>query len=98
MSAVADRPPNSETTSQDEDYDDDKAVVARCEDPKEMGDKNKLANEINWQIDDIPLKYRIMAFCFVVLFSTGAAFAEATLGPLKSTIMKELNLNSTSAR
>jgi hypothetical protein len=42
----------------------------------------------------IPMKYRIMAFAFVLFFSTGAAFAEVTMGPLKSTLQRELNLNS----
>lgn len=54
----------------------------------------KLANEISWQVDDIPLKYRLMAFSLILLFSTGSAFAESTLGPLKSTLVKELNLNN----
>jgi hypothetical protein len=44
----------------------------------------------------IPMKYRIMAFAFVVFFSTGAAFAEVTMGPLKSTLVRELGLTSTS--
>ena len=42
----------------------------------------------------IPMKLRIMAFAFVLFFSTGAAFAEVTMGPLKSTLVKELGLNS----
>jgi hypothetical protein len=44
----------------------------------------------------IPMKLRIMAFAFVLFFSTGAAFAEVTMGPLKSTLQRELGLNSTS--
>jgi hypothetical protein len=45
----------------------------------------------------IPMKLRIMAFAFVLFFSTGAAFAEVTMGPLKSTLQRELGLNSTFA-
>jgi len=44
----------------------------------------------------IPMKLRIMAFAFVLFFSTGAAFAEVTMGPLKSTLQRELGLNSMS--
>ena len=44
----------------------------------------------------IPMRLRIMAFAFVLFFSTGAAFAEVTMGPLKSTLQRELGLNSTS--
>jgi hypothetical protein len=44
----------------------------------------------------IPMKLRIMAFAFVLFFSTGAAFAEVTMGPLKSTLIRELGLNSKS--
>lgn len=44
----------------------------------------------------IPMKLRIMAFAFVLFFSTGAAFAEVTMGPLKSTLQRELGLNSKS--
>lgn len=45
---------------------------------------------------DIPMKYRWTAFAFILVYSTGAAFAEATLGPLKSTLLKELKINSES--
>jgi hypothetical protein len=44
----------------------------------------------------IPMKLRIMAFAFILFFSTGAAFAEVTMGPLKSTLQKKLDLNSMS--
>lgn len=42
----------------------------------------------------IPLRMRLLAFSFVLFFSTGAAFAESTIGPLKSTLRRELNINS----
>lgn len=44
----------------------------------------------------IPLKYRLSALAMVLFISTGTAFAEVTMGPLKSTLQRELNLNSTS--
>jgi hypothetical protein len=47
-------------------------------------------------IIDIPAKYRWTAFAFILVYSTGAAFCEATLGPLKSTLLKELKINSMS--
>jgi hypothetical protein len=43
---------------------------------------------------DLPMKYRIAAFSMIVLFSTGSAFAEYTLGPLKSTLIKNLGITS----
>ena len=53
-------------------------------------------SKIKAPLIDIPMKYRAGAFAFIVFFSTGPAFAEYTLGPLKSTIRKELNVNSES--
>ena len=44
----------------------------------------------------IPLKYRLMALAMVLFISTGTAFAEVTMGPLKSTLQRELKLNSES--
>lgn len=43
---------------------------------------------------DIPRKYRLIALVSILFYTTGAAFAESTLGPLKSTFVKELNINS----
>ncbi len=45
-------------------------------------------------IVDIPARYRWTALAFILVYSTGAAFAEATLGPLKSTLLRELRINS----
>lgn len=45
-------------------------------------------------VDSIPWKYRIPAFCLIVLFGTGASFADVTIGPLKSTLIRELKINS----
>jgi hypothetical protein len=45
---------------------------------------------------EIPFKYRWTAFAFILVYSTGAAFAESVLGPLKSTLLKELQINSKS--
>jgi hypothetical protein len=67
------------------------------EDDKDVFSPNeKLVEKTEHVEAQIPMKYRIMAFAFVVFFSTGAAFAEITLGPLKSTLKKELGLNSMS--
>jgi len=46
---------------------------------------------------DIPWKYRIPAFCMILLWGTGASFADVTIGPLKSTLIKQLGINSESA-
>ncbi|BEJ14818.1 hypothetical protein CspHIS471_0405850 [Cutaneotrichosporon sp. HIS471] len=46
------------------------------------------------QVTDTPLKYRIIALSCILFFTTGAAFAESTLGPLKSTFVRELKINN----
>ena len=45
---------------------------------------------------DIPWKYRIIAFCLILVWGTGASFADVTIGPLKSKLRKELKINSES--
>lgn len=45
----------------------------------------------------IPLKYRLTALAMILFISTGTAFAEVTMGPLKSTLQRELKLNSMSS-
>lgn len=45
----------------------------------------------------IPQKYRWMAFSMIIFFATGSSFAEGTLGPLKSTLVKQLKINSKSS-
>jgi len=46
------------------------------------------------QVSDTPLKYRLLALSCILFFTTGSAFAESTLGPLKSTFVRELKINS----
>lgn len=43
---------------------------------------------------DIPAKYRWTALAFIIVYSSGAAFTDISLGPLKSTLLKELKINS----
>lgn len=45
---------------------------------------------------DIPWKWRIPAFCLILVWGTGASFADVTIGPLKSTLIRELGINSES--
>lgn len=47
------------------------------------------------QATEMPQSVRLVAFSFILFFSTGAAFAESTIGPLKSTLMRELGINNT---
>lgn len=42
----------------------------------------------------IPQKYRWIAFSMIIFFATGSGFSEGTLGPLKSTLIKQLKINS----
>lgn len=43
---------------------------------------------------DIPWRYRLLAFSMIIFFATSSSFCENTLGPLKSTLIKELKITS----
>ena len=45
----------------------------------------------------IPWKYRLVAFTFIVFWGTALTFADQTLGPLKSTMIRELGVTSRSS-
>jgi hypothetical protein len=49
------------------------------------------------KIKVIPLHIRWIAFSFILFISTGSAFAESIVGPLKSTLLRELKINSESS-
>jgi hypothetical protein len=49
------------------------------------------------QTDDIPWRYRITAGLMIMLFAFGSSLSETTLGPLKSTLRKELDITSKSS-
>lgn len=57
----------------------------------------KVLDQTNNSTVDIPQRYRWTALAFILVYTTGAAFSEATLGPLKSTLLKELKINSKSS-
>lgn len=61
-------------------------------DNKELGDKNTFDAERH-QVTQIPFKYRVTALVFII-FTSGTEFAEATLGPLKHTLVAELQVTS----
>lgn len=66
----------------------------------EADDKKELSvyaptEPVPHQVTDTPLKLRLIALSCILFFTTGAAFAESTLGPLKSTFVRELKINST---
>lgn len=46
------------------------------------------------QVTDTPLHLRLIALSMILFITTGAAFAESTLGPLKSTFVRELKINN----
>lgn len=75
----------ADPAAQDDD-DDDKPASPRTR-PKDLTPFAPL---------DIPMKYRLVALVTILFYTTGAAFAESTLGPLKSTFVKELHINSES--
>jgi hypothetical protein len=65
-----------------------------AEDEKDVNAQDDESSVGLYKEGQIPMKYRIMAVSFILFFSTGAAFAEVTMGPLKSTLQKKLDLNS----
>lgn len=69
------------------DIDNDNDTASKHEDHEPVIPKSEAA---------IPLKYRLAALAMVLFISTGTAFAEVTMGPLKSTLQRELKLNSES--
>lgn len=44
----------------------------------------------------IPWRFKILAGSMILLFSFGSSFSETTLGPLKSTLIRELGITSES--
>ena len=45
-------------------------------------------------IQQIPWRYRITAGLMIMLFAFGSSLSETTLGPLKSTLRRELDITS----
>ena len=78
---------NRDRDGLDIDIDIDNDTASKHEDHEPVLPKSEAA---------IPLKYRLMALAMVLFISTGTAFAEVTMGPLKSTLQRELKLNSRS--
>lgn len=48
------------------------------------------------QSTHIPLRFRLSALGFIIFITTGIEFAESTLGPLKHTLVTELEVDSES--
>lgn len=42
----------------------------------------------------IPFKYRALAFAMIIFFATGSSYADGVLSPLKSTLRKELDITN----
>lgn len=65
------------------------------DDEKKFGDDEQEEND-NAAIvkPEMPWKYKGVAFACVLLWGSGAWFADSTFGPLKSTIVRELKVNS----
>jgi hypothetical protein len=61
------------------------------DDTAEKADGSETASQTSAYI---PQKYRWIAFSMIIFFATGSSFAEGTLGPLKSTLVKQLKINS----
>ncbi|WVR03906.1 hypothetical protein IAU60_000905 [Kwoniella sp. DSM 27419] len=71
-------------------HDDEKNEYDPSDSQGDLGHKFELAPAI-----DIPWKYRIPAFAMILLFGTGATFCDVTIGPLKSTLRRELKITNT---
>lgn len=73
----------------------DPAYADEVKDEKLEKDALSVApSQIPHQVTDTPLHLRLIALSMILFFTTGAAFAESTLGPLKSTFVKELKINN----
>lgn len=46
------------------------------------------------KVEQIPWRYKITAGSMILLFAFGSSLSETTLGPLKSTLVEELGINS----
>jgi len=54
------------------------------------------ADVASTQPTHIPRRYRLSALGFIIFITTGIEFAESTLGPLKHTLVTELQVDSES--
>ena len=75
----------------------DKAVGGPNSEPEDLAThlaKGRQTDGTISNVVDIPWKYRIPAFCLILVWGTGASFADVTIGPLKSTLIKQLGINS----
>ncbi|WVQ75748.1 hypothetical protein IAR50_005379 [Cryptococcus sp. DSM 104548] len=50
--------------------------------------------EVDEELEEIPMKYRIMAFAMIIFFATGSSFMQGVASPLKSTYKKKLGINN----
>lgn len=96
--AYASNPPTSDVSAIDPYESDTKTDAdAHAGYDKQQSNTNENENESNPIIElkpSIPWRYKLTAFAFIVLWGTGSTLAEHTLGPLKSTIVRELKVTS----
>lgn len=96
--AYASNPPTSDVSAIDPYESDTKTDAdAHAVYDKQQSNTNENENESNPIIElkpSIPWRYKLTAFAFIVLWGTGSTLAEHTLGPLKSTIVRELKVTS----
>lgn len=72
---------------------------ARDEDDKELDTAGSVDEKASpdaplSHVAQIPRKYRLGALAFIIFITSGIEFAESTLGPLKHTLITELDVNS----
>jgi hypothetical protein len=71
--------------------DEKKAVADVSSQPVEQ-------DEPNTQHNDFPLAWKLTALTCGIMLSWGSSFSENILGPLKSTLKKELDINNAQVR
>ena len=67
-------------------------------DEKHMADVTNRSTDDSDQLKDFPLAWKLTALVCGVALSWGSSFSENTLGPLKSTLIKELDITNSQVR
>lgn len=79
----------------------DTTIMSTQHDDKELEDPDsneKAPQDVQVpHVQTMPFKYRAGALAFIIFITSGIEFAQATLGPLKNTLVTELKVNSESS-
>ena len=77
---------------------DDAIVSPPRSEPDEKGPTDVSSTEESDKPKDFPLKWKLTALACGIALSWGSSFSENTLGPLKETLKKELEITNAQVR